>query len=65
MRFIHEKLGPKAYSSILNLNMLNERLQLSREDDTKITIRDGLKRKDMFNTLCPNCNRKIQIKNLT
>jgi len=65
MKFIHEKLGPKAYSSILNLNMLNERLQLAREEDIKVTIQDGLKRKDMFNTLCPNCNRKVQIKNLT
>ncbi|MDP8204755.1 MAG: 4Fe-4S dicluster domain-containing protein [Candidatus Tenebribacter mawsonii] len=65
MKFIHEKLGPKAYSSILNLNMLNERLQLAREEDIKVTIQDGLKRKDMFNTLCPNCNRQVQIKNLT
>lgn len=65
MRFIHEKLGPKAYSSILNLNMLNERLQLARGEDVAVTIQDGLKRKDMFSTLCPNCNQKIQIKNLT
>ena len=64
MRFIHEKLGPKAYSSILNLNMLNERLQMARGEDVVVTIQDGLKRKDMFSTLCPNCNRKVQIKSL-
>ncbi|MDA3812974.1 MAG: 4Fe-4S dicluster domain-containing protein [Candidatus Cloacimonetes bacterium] len=62
MRFIHEKLGPKAYSSIMNLNILNERLQMA--DDTDVKIQDGLKRKDMFSTLCPNCNRKVQIENL-
>ena len=65
MRFIHEKLGPKAYSSIMNLNMLNERLQMARAEDIQTKIIDGLKRKDMFNTLCPNCNRKVQIENLT
>ncbi len=62
IRFIHEKLGPKAYSSVLNLNMLNERLQLVRNEDAQLKIKDDLKRKDMFNILCPNCNRKIQCK---
>jgi len=65
MRFIHEKLGPKAYSSILNLNMLNQRLQIAREEDTTVPIQDGLKRKDIFSTLCPNCNRKVQVEMLT
>lgn len=64
MRFIHEKLGPLAYSSILNLNMLNERLRLAGEADTRTEIKDGLKRKDTFSTLCPNCNRRIQVDNL-
>ena len=64
MRFIHEKLGPKAYSSILNLNMINERLRLGGEADTKTDITDGLKRKDSFNILCPNCNRQLQLQNL-
>lgn len=64
MKFIHEKLGPKAYSSILNLNILNERLQMARKEDVTVTIQDNLKRKDMFSTLCPNCNHEIQIKNL-
>ncbi len=64
MHFLHEKLGAKAFSSILNLNMLNEKLQLSETEDTEVDIRDGLKRKDMFNIICPNCMRKIQVKNL-
>ena len=64
MKFIHQKLGPKAYSSILNLNMINERLRLGGEADTNTDIIDGLKRKDSFNVLCPNCNRQLQVKNL-
>jgi len=64
MKFIHEKLGPKAYSSILNLNILNERLQIARGEDVTVTIQDNLKRKDMFSTLCPNCNHDVQINNL-
>ena len=63
IKFIHEKLGPKAYSSIMNLNLLNERLQMA--DNTNVKISGDLKRKDMFNTLCPNCNRKVQINNLS
>jgi len=64
MRFIHEKLGPLAYSSISNLNMLNERLRLAGTGDTKVKIKDELKRKDTFNVLCPNCNRQLQLKTL-
>ncbi|MCF7920558.1 MAG: 4Fe-4S binding protein [Candidatus Cloacimonetes bacterium] len=64
MQFIHEKLGAKAYASILNLNMLNQRLQLARAEDVTVTVKDGLKRKNAFNILCPNCNRNIQIENL-
>lgn len=65
MRFIHEKLGPLAYSSINNLNLLNERLKLAGESDTSIKLRDELKRKDSFSILCPNCNRQLQITNLS
>jgi formate hydrogenlyase subunit 6/NADH:ubiquinone oxidoreductase subunit I len=64
MQFIHDKLGPTAYSSLLNLNMLNERLQLAREENISVEIADGLKRKDMFNIICPNCLRKVLIKSL-
>ena len=62
--FIHKKLGPKAYSSLLNLNMINEKLQLASEEDTELEIRDALKRKDMFNILCPNCLREALVNNL-
>lgn len=64
MRFIHEKLGPLAYSSILNLNMLNIRLKLAGTGDTEVKVRDELKRKDSFSVLCPNCNRQLQLKTL-
>lgn len=64
MRFVHEKLGPIAYSSIANLNILNERLKLAGTADTHVSIRDELKRKDSFSILCPNCNRQLQVKTL-
>ena len=59
--YLHRKLGPKAFASILNLNMLNEKLRLEDPGKTSVGISDGLKRKDMFNILCPNCLRKIQL----
>ena len=62
--FLHRKLGPKAFSSVLNLNMLNEKLKISEDQDIEVDIRDGLKRKDMFNILCPNCLRLVLIKYL-
>lgn len=64
MKFIHAKLGPKAYSSFLDLNMLNERLQLSESEDIDVKVRDDLKRKDFFNIVCPNCLRRILVKSL-
>jgi len=60
MIFMHRKLGPKAFASVLNLHMLNEKLRLG--GDTQIDIQDDLKRKDMFNVLCPNCLRKVLVK---
>jgi hydrogenase-4 component H len=62
MQYLYDKLGTHAYSSILNLNVLNEKLQLTHPGDTTVTVRDELKRKDMFNVLCPNCLRKTQVK---
>jgi formate hydrogenlyase subunit 6/NADH:ubiquinone oxidoreductase subunit I len=64
IEFMHYKLGPKAYSNILNLNLLNERLQLAKNEDVDFAVMDQLKRKDMFNILCPNCLRKVLLKNL-
>jgi len=58
---MHNKLGPKAFASTLNLNLLNQKLQLAPAEETDINIRDGLKRKDMFNIICPNCMRSVLI----
>jgi len=64
LHFMHRKLGPRAFSSILNLNMLNQKLRLAEGQDIDIEIRDSLKRKDMFNIICPNCLRQILVKYL-
>jgi hydrogenase-4 component H len=61
IQFLHNKLGPKAFASILNLNLLNQKLQLAPAEETDVDIRDGLKRKDMFNIICPNCMRSVLI----
>ncbi|MGQ9620772.1 MAG: 4Fe-4S dicluster domain-containing protein [Bacteroidales bacterium] len=62
--FIHKKLGPKAFASVLNLNVLNEKLRLAEGEDVEVEVKDQLKRKDMFNILCPNCLRLVLIKYL-
>jgi hydrogenase-4 component H len=64
LHFMHRKLGPKAFSSILNLNMLNQKLGLAEGHDLDVEIRDDLKRKDMFNVICPNCLRQVLVKYL-
>ena len=62
LQFMHSKLGAKAFSSMLNLNVLNETLKLASREDINVEIKDDLKRKDMFNVICPNCLRKVLIK---
>jgi hydrogenase-4 component H len=62
INYMHKKLGPKAFASTLNLNMLNDKLQLAPRDEVDVEIKDGLKRKDMFNIICPNCLRSVLIK---
>lgn len=64
MNYMHRKLGPKAFSSILNLNVLNQKLKLAEGQDVEVEIKDGLKRKDMFNIICPNCLRQVLVKYL-
>ena len=64
LHFMHRKLGPKAFSSILNLNLLNQKLKLAEGQDIDVEIRDHLKRKDMFNIICPNCLRQVLVKYL-
>ena len=63
-QYLHEKLGPMAYASVLDLNMLNERLKLEKNEAIAVEITDELKRKDMFNILCPDCLRKVLLKSL-
>jgi formate hydrogenlyase subunit 6/NADH:ubiquinone oxidoreductase subunit I len=60
--FMHRKLGQKAFSSILNLNLLNQKLRLAEGQDIDLEIKDTMHRKDMFNIICPNCLRQILIK---
>jgi hydrogenase-4 component H len=62
LHFMHKKLGPKAFASVLNLNMLNEKLQLAAGQDVRVEVSEELQRKDMFNVLCPNCLRKVLVK---
>jgi formate hydrogenlyase subunit 6/NADH:ubiquinone oxidoreductase subunit I len=64
LHYMHRKLGPKAFSSILNLNMLNQKLKLAEGQDIHFGVRDNLKRKDMFNIICPNCLRQVLVKYL-
>jgi len=61
LHYMHRKLGPKAFASILNLNMLNEKLRLAEGQDIQVEIKDKLKRKDMFNIICPNCLRQVLV----
>ncbi|HKL38956.1 MAG TPA: hypothetical protein VJ876_08675, partial [Bacteroidales bacterium] len=61
--FMHKKLGPKAYSNIMNLKMLNQKLRLASEKETQVELsEDELRRRDAFNVLCPNCLREVQLK---
>jgi formate hydrogenlyase subunit 6/NADH:ubiquinone oxidoreductase subunit I len=61
INYMHHKLGPLAFASTLNLNLLNEKLKLAKKEETSLEIKDGLKRKDMFNIICPNCLRSVLI----
>ena len=61
IQYLHDKLGPRAFASTLNLNLLNQKLELAPEEETDVEVRDGLKRKDMFNIICPNCMRSVLI----
>jgi hypothetical protein len=63
-RYLHDKLGPTAYSSILNLSMLNERLKLADPGTVSVEVYDDLKRKDIFNVLCPDCLRNALLKSI-
>lgn len=62
--YMHRKLGARAFASILDLNLLNEKLKLAEGQDIHADITDHLKRKDMFNVICPNCLRQVLVKSL-
>ena len=64
LNYMHRKLGPKAFASVLNLNMLNLKLQLAEGQDLSAEISETLQRKDMFNIICPNCLRQVTVKYL-
>lgn len=63
IKFLFDKLGPKGYSSTLALNIVNQTL-VSDPGSVEVPVQDDLKRKDMFNTICPNCQRSVQVKML-
>jgi formate hydrogenlyase subunit 6/NADH:ubiquinone oxidoreductase subunit I len=62
IHYLHRKLGPKAFSSVLNLNILNDTLHLAKGQNVQVPVSDELQRKDMFNVLCPNCLRRVLVK---
>lgn len=64
LNYMHRKLGPKAFASMLNLNILNQKLKLAEGQDVVTDIIDELKRKDMFSIICPNCLRVVLVKYL-
>jgi formate hydrogenlyase subunit 6/NADH:ubiquinone oxidoreductase subunit I len=64
INFMHRKLGPKAFSSILNLNVLNRKLKLAEGQDLSAEIKETIQRKDMFDIICPNCLRQVTVKYL-
>jgi formate hydrogenlyase subunit 6/NADH:ubiquinone oxidoreductase subunit I len=62
LSFMHRKLGPRAFSSVLNLTVLNRKLKIADGQDLTIEVKDELQRKDMFSVICPNCLRQVTVK---
>lgn len=62
--YMHRKLGPKAFASILNLSVLNARLKLAEGQELSSGTAGTLQRKDMFSIICPNCMRQVTVKYL-
>jgi len=63
LQFLFNKLGPKGYSSTLSLNIMNQSM-IESPESVEVAIMDDIKRKDMFNTICPDCQRSVQVKML-
>ncbi len=64
LNFMHRKLGPKAFASILNLSMLNRKLKLAEGQELAASAGKTPQRKDMFSVICPNCLRQVTVKYL-
>lgn len=62
MKYLHRKLGPRAFSSVLNLNVLNRKLQLAGDGDIYAETGEEMHRKDMFSIICPNCMRQVTVR---
>lgn len=64
LHFMHRKLGPKGFASVLNLSILNRKLKLAEGQELTTEPDDTLRRKDMFSIICPNCLRLVTVKYL-
>lgn len=64
LNYMHRKLGPKAFASILNLSVLNRRLKLAEGQELSASAGETPQRKDMFSVICPNCLRNVTVKYL-
>lgn len=64
LNFMHRKLGPKAFASILNLNVLNRKLKLAEGQELTAETGESPQRKNMFSVICPNCLRQVTVKYL-
>lgn len=62
LNYMHRKLGPKAFASILNLNILNRKLKLAEGQELTAATDETPRRKDMFSVICPNCLRQVTVK---
>lgn len=63
VQFLFRKLGTKGYSSTLALNVFNQTF-IPDPKSVEVAVQDEVKRKDMFNIMCPNCQRSLQVKML-
>ncbi|MBS0011501.1 MAG: 4Fe-4S dicluster domain-containing protein [Bacteroidales bacterium] len=63
VEYLFGKLGTKGYSSTLALHVVNQAF-IKDPATAEVEIQDELKRKDMFNIMCPDCQRSIQVKML-
>lgn len=63
VKYLFGKLGTRGYSSTLALNVFNQTF-IPDPKSVEVDVQDEVKRKDMFNVMCPNCQRSLQVKML-